>query len=155
MQITYKTLFLMSRQHDLLDHASYPCQHPELGPTAPLPTRRVGREYCGLSAFNPNLSLPILQTDCPVECRPKEHLDWIKCWDWRERGLLTLNRHQHESRQLKVQGVSVKEIKHEKCLRRGHIYLNVSELILSFLLRPDVMKDLKSYQLSMGKDNEI
>nr|XP_027229553.1 uncharacterized protein LOC113821261 [Penaeus vannamei] len=66
-------------KHDLLDHASYPCQHPELGPTAPLPTRRVGREYCGLSAFNPNLSLPILQTDCPVECRPKEHLDWIKC----------------------------------------------------------------------------
>ncbi|XP_063592824.1 uncharacterized protein LOC134769947 isoform X1 [Penaeus indicus] len=66
-------------QHDLLNHASYPCKHPELGPTVPLPTRRVGREYCGLSAFNPNLSLPILNTDCPVECRPKEHLDWTKC----------------------------------------------------------------------------
>ncbi|RNA06753.1 hypothetical protein BpHYR1_019344 [Brachionus plicatilis] len=62
-------------------HDSYLCQY--YSNSKPFPTKREGGLFVGRVTgwANPNdedLS-EISMKDCPVACRPKDHLDWVKC----------------------------------------------------------------------------
>jgi hypothetical protein len=63
----------------LMNHDSYKCQ--ETG-GIPWPSRRKGNCFVGCnSGCDPNLS-PTMHSqapDCPIECRPANHSDWVKC----------------------------------------------------------------------------
>ncbi|ROT69401.1 hypothetical protein C7M84_012409 [Penaeus vannamei] len=78
-QVLLRKIVFPAIKDDLLNHASYPCQVARIGPSVPLPTQRQGIEFCGLSAFNPYQGILFRERDCPLECRPKEHPDWVKC----------------------------------------------------------------------------
>ncbi|XP_063592878.1 uncharacterized protein LOC134769981 [Penaeus indicus] len=78
-QVLLRKIVFPAIKDDLLNHASYPCQVARIGPSVPMPTQRQGIEFCGLSAFNPYQGILFRERDCPLECRPKEHPDWVKC----------------------------------------------------------------------------
>ena len=65
-------------------HASYTCDEYVGGETRPYPTRREGGFWLGSGTRYP----PLLK-ECPLKCRPKDHPDWVNCWD--KRGASTLN----------------------------------------------------------------
>jgi hypothetical protein len=60
-------------------HDSYLCN--AFGKSRPYPTKRPTETYCYVSC---NLCCNTTQIadkmkECPVQCRPKEHQDWIYC----------------------------------------------------------------------------
>ena len=60
--------------HDSIQHDSYMCH--QFSGSQPFPTRRENiHDFVGCSDHNCNWTLP----QCPVQCRPKEHPDWIYC----------------------------------------------------------------------------
>ncbi|XP_047493441.1 uncharacterized protein LOC125042024 [Penaeus chinensis] len=64
---------------DVMNHDSYTCQHPSHVSARPFPTKREDNKYCGWGLSKDNASKKLAKKTCPVACRPKNHLDWIKC----------------------------------------------------------------------------
>ena len=71
-------------KHEAIVHDSYLCKNYEH--SSPFPTRRVGACFVGmvettmktdLCGINSNKSVE--GYTCPVDCRPKDHLDWTQC----------------------------------------------------------------------------
>ena len=54
-------------------HDSYLCK--KYKDSIPYPTQRVGPCFIGASGCNMNKTSPV----CPIECRPKNHLEWTTC----------------------------------------------------------------------------
>ena len=75
------TLFLFRfvwplAKSDAVSHDSYNCT---LFPnTQPFPTERIRQpnNFVGSIVISNNT----LWVECPIECRPKDHPDWIHCW---------------------------------------------------------------------------
>lgn len=61
-------------KNDSLIHVSYLCAFYK--DSIPFPTRRVGDCFVG-QVGNCNKNSTFIE--CPVECRPKGHKDWIYC----------------------------------------------------------------------------
>ncbi|XP_047493352.1 uncharacterized protein LOC125041958 [Penaeus chinensis] len=66
-------------KEDVLNHDSFTCSDPNHGASVPFPTRRVGNEYCGWGLSKAVPALEVNTTECPYECRPDDHKDWVSC----------------------------------------------------------------------------
>lgn len=61
-------------KNDSLIHDSYLCCFYK--DSVSFPTKRVGNCFVGQIG---NCNLNSTSIKCPIECRPKAHLDWINC----------------------------------------------------------------------------
>ena len=50
-----------------------------LGDSRPWPTRRVGYEYVGYGPTKKFAVEILKKKECPTECRPETHQDWLYC----------------------------------------------------------------------------
>ncbi|XP_042869727.1 uncharacterized protein LOC122251693 [Penaeus japonicus] len=64
---------------DVLQHDSYNCLQSGHEGSVPFPVKRVDGLYCGWGPTKLRERKVVLDTRCPVECRPKGHLDWNHC----------------------------------------------------------------------------
>ena len=70
-------------QNDLIAHDSYLCKKPYGTNSRPWPTRRPPLNDSGVCFVGcvrpccPFNKFPL--GECPLECRPKDHPDWIMC----------------------------------------------------------------------------
>lgn len=76
----YDQIFLAQYVYDLIKkkstiHDSYTCK--TFRDSEPFPTERKGRDHVG-SIFSQGM-IPTFNETCPIECRPKDHLNWIFC----------------------------------------------------------------------------
>ncbi len=65
-------------KHNSIIHDSYTCKNFQ--DSLPFPSQRIGSCFIGSfgqteSCVNISNALP----NCPIECRPKDNLDWIYC----------------------------------------------------------------------------
>ena len=72
-----KYVFDLIAQSSMI-HDSYCCNGAYSGNTSPWPSRRLGNCFVGSPVFC-NETAEKFQYECPVLCRPKEHIDWIYC----------------------------------------------------------------------------
>ncbi|XP_042855242.1 uncharacterized protein LOC122242092 isoform X2 [Penaeus japonicus] len=65
----------------VLNHESFTCKkwRREHGPAVPFPTQRVEGTYCGWGTYKVAEAKLVAKSECPVECRPKDHQDWTRC----------------------------------------------------------------------------
>ena len=61
-----------------MHHDSFCCERPEFNNSIPFPTRRMGLEYISKTYSN----VGFLPETCPEKCRPKDHPEWTRCWNW-------------------------------------------------------------------------
>ncbi|XP_042855238.1 uncharacterized protein LOC122242091 [Penaeus japonicus] len=66
---------------NVLNHDSFTCVkwRREHGPAVPFPTQRVEGTYCGWGTYKVAEAKLVAKSECPVECRPKDHQDWTRC----------------------------------------------------------------------------
>lgn len=62
------------KEHSII-HDSYHCE--KFKDSKPFPTKRQGD--CFVGGINCNRSATAVILNCPKECRPKNHQDWLTC----------------------------------------------------------------------------
>ena len=59
---------------------SYNCRNvKKYGHARPWPTRRQGYRYVGYGPTKEGPMKTLSRKECPVECRPQDHQDWLYC----------------------------------------------------------------------------
>ena len=77
----YDKIFLSDYVYRLIKrnstiHDSYTCKR--FRDSKPFPTERKVKDHIG-SVFSPEITTTFFNEMCPIECRPKNHLNWIYC----------------------------------------------------------------------------
>jgi len=75
-QVLLRNLIYNDLKDYSLQHDSYLCKRFPL--SVPYPTRREGGFFLGAPVSRYDLGSS-MEFECPVECRPKDHQDWLYC----------------------------------------------------------------------------
>ncbi|XP_066950663.1 uncharacterized protein [Macrobrachium rosenbergii] len=64
-------------QSNVTIHDSYFCK--SYSGSHPFPSQRVNSDFVGQRSYLKEFRGEKISTECPVECRPRQHLDWLYC----------------------------------------------------------------------------